>query len=412
MPSTPHHSDGLGRTEFVLLISAIMMLVAFAIDSMLPALPQIGRTLGVTSENDRPFVISAFLGGFTLALLFIGTLSDRYGRRNLLLYALAGFVVTSLACTLALTFPQLLFARFVQGMTAAGSQIIVRSIVRDRYSGRDMAQVMSLASMIFMAGPILAPTMGQLVLEVASWRWIFAALAVLGLAAWGWALGSIPETLPVERRVSITWLNIFASAQTVVTDRMSLGYSLAMALISSSLFGFLLSVQQIFEHQFRRPDFLPTGFAIMAAGMAAASLLNANIVQRYGMRRIGHAALFFFTIVAGLHMLIAVAGRETMVTFIMLQTVMMLGFALIAGNFGAMAMETMGDVAGMANSIQGTLSNIVGLIIGTWIGQAFNGTTVPLYTGYFMCGLLALVIVFVTEGGRFFTARHEPNKDR
>jgi MFS transporter, DHA1 family, multidrug resistance protein len=406
MLSAPPSSTGPGRIEFVLLISTIMMLVAFAIDSMLPALPQIGRALGVSSENDRPFVISAFLGGFTVVLLFVGTVSDRYGRRNLLLYALAGFVVTSLACTLALTFPQLLFARFLQGMTAAGSQIIVRSIVRDRYSGRDMAQVMSLASMIFMAGPILAPTMGQLVLEVASWRWIFAALALLGLAAWGWALGRIPETLPVERRVAITWPNVIASARTVVTDRMSVGYSAAMALMSSALFGFLLSVQQIFEHQFKRPEFLPTGFAIMAAGMAAASLLNASIVQRYGMRRIGHAALFLFTIVAGIHALIAVSGMETLVTFIALQTLMMFGFSLVAGNFGAMAMEHMGEVAGMANSLQGTLSNILGLVIGTVIGQAFNGTTVPLYTAYFICGLVALVAVYITEGGRFFTARN------
>jgi MFS transporter, DHA1 family, multidrug resistance protein len=411
MLSAPPSTTGPGRIEFVLLISAIMMLVAFAIDSMLPALPQIGRALGVSSENDRPFVISAFLGGFTVVLLFVGTLSDRYGRRNLLLYALAGFVVTSLACTLALTFPQLLFARFLQGMTAAGSQIIVRSIVRDRYSGRDMAQVMSLASMIFMAGPILAPTMGQLVLEVASWRWIFAALALLGLAAWGWALGRIPETLPVERRVPITWPNIIASARTVVTDRMSMGYSLAMALMSSALFGFLLSVQQIFEHQFQRPDLLPTGFAIMAAGMALASFINASIVQRYGMRLIGHAALFFFTLIAGIHALIAVSGLETLATFIALQTIMMLGFSLVAGNFGAMAMENMGEVAGMANSLQGTLSNILGLVIGTMIGQAFNGTTVPLYSGYLICSLVALFIVYVTESGRFFTARHKPHED-
>ena len=403
---TPQDATGPGRIEFVLLISAVMMIVAFAIDAMLPALPDIGRALGVTNTNDRPFVISAFLGGFSVSLLFVGVLSDRYGRRRLLQYCLFGFAVTSIACTLATSFEMLLIARFAQGIAAAGGQVIIRSVVRDRFAGRDMAQVMSLASMIFMAAPILAPSMGQLVLEFGPWRWIFAVLALIGIAVWAWVSYRLPETLPEERRTPIDRTSILRSARAVLTERMSLGYSLASALISSALFGFLLSVQQIFEHQFHRADFLPKGFAIMAAGMAVASLLNASIVQRYGMRRIGHAALIFFTVSAGLHLAVALSGHETLWSFIILQSLMMMGFALTAGNFGAMAMENMGDFAGMANSVQGTITNVIGLVIGSLIGQAFNGTTVPLYTGYFLCGLIALIIAFVTEGGRLFVARH------
>lgn len=395
-----------GRMEFVVLISTVMMLVAFGIDSMLPALPEIGHALGVENENDRPFVISAFLGGFSVSLLFVGTLSDRYGRRGLLLFSLVGFLLASLACTLAQTFPQLLAARLVQGMMAAGGQVIIRSVVRDRFEGRDMAQVMSLAAMIFMAAPILAPAMGQLVLEFGPWRWIFGVLALLGLIVWAWVFTRLPETLAIENRLPIACDTLIASAKHVISDRMSLGYSLAMAFVSCALFGFLLSVQQIFEITFKRPELLPTGFAIMASGMAVASLINAAIVKRFGMRLIGHAALFFFTAVAALHALIAYTGNESLVTFIVLQSVMMMGFSLMAGNFSAMAMENMGGVAGMANSLQGTLSNIVGLIAGVVIGQAFDGTTLPLYTGFFLCGVIALVIVYVTEHGRFFTARH------
>jgi MFS transporter, DHA1 family, multidrug resistance protein len=406
MPPHAPSWTGPGRTEFVLLISAVMMIVAFAIDSMLPALPDIGRSLHVARENDRPFVISAFLGGFSVTLLFVGVLSDRYGRRTLLLWFLFGFALTSLGCTLASSFPMLLAARFAQGIMAAGGQIIIRSIVRDRFEGRDMAQVMSLASMIFMAAPILAPSMGQIVLAFGSWRWIFAVLALIGVSVWTWVWLRMPETLAEERRTAIDLASITRSARAVLSDRMSLGYSLAMALISCALFGFLLSVQQIFEHEFHRADFLPIGFAIMAAGMAVASLINASIVKRYGMRLIGHAALIFFTIAAGMHLIVALTGHETLWTFIGLQALMMMGFALVVGNFGAMAMENMGDFAGMANSVQGTISNIIGLTIGTLIGQSFNGTTVPLYLGYFLCGVVALAIVFVTEDGRLFVARH------
>ena len=407
--SSPTRQDatGPGRIEFVLLISAVMMIVAFAIDAMLPALPDIGKALGITNENDRPIVISAFLAGFSISLLFVGVLSDRYGRRKLLIGAIFGYALASLACAVSTSFTLLLAARLVQGIMAAGAQVVVRSVVRDRFEGRDMAQVMSLASMIFMAAPILAPTMGQAVLAVASWRWIFGVLALIGFVVWGWVLIRLPETLAENRRIPIEPGPLLASARMVITNRMSLGYSLAMSFMSCALFGFLLSVQQIFEHSFHRLDFLPTGFAIMASGMAAASLLNAAIVKRYGMRRIGHAALFYFTGVAAIHLLVALTHHETLWSFVLLQMFMMMGFSLVAGNFSAMAMEAMGGVAGMANSLQGTLSNLIGLVFGTLIGQSFDGTTVPLYTGYTLCGAVALLIVFVTEGGRFFVARHE-----
>ncbi len=405
---TPETAAGPGQTEFVLLVSCVMMIVAFAIDSMLPALPAIGNALGVGNENDRQFVISAFLGGFGVAQLFVGTLSDRYGRRGLMLWALFGYGVTSLAASLAPSFTLLLLARAAQGVMAAGAQVIVRSVVRDRFSGRAMAQVMSLASTIFMAAPILAPSMGTLVLAFGPWRWIFGTLALIGFSVWLWVLARMPETLAPVDRSRIDTETILASAKQVITDRMSLGYSIASAMISCALFGFLLSVQQIFEHVLHDPTFLPAGFAIMAAGMAAASLLNAAIVKRFGMRLIGHIALIYFTVMAAIHLGVALSGHETLTSFIGLQMLMMMGFALCAGNFGAMAMENMGRVAGMASSLQGSLANLAGITIGTLIGQSFNGTTVPLYTGYFLCGLVALVAVFVTEGGRFFVARNAP----
>ena len=148
--------------------------------------------------------------------------------------------------------------------------------------------------------------------------------------------------------------------------------------------------------------------ALVLAGMAVASLTNAVIVKRFGMRLIGHLALIFFTVMAGVHLLVASSGYESMTSFVLLQTLMMMGFSFTAGNFGAMAMENMGPVAGMANSIQGSIGNILGIIAGTLIGQSFDGTTVPLYVGYFLAGLVALAVVFVTEGGRFFVARNAP----
>ncbi len=396
-----------GRTEFIVLISCAMMLVAFAIDSMLPALPAIGDSLGVSIENERQFVITAFMIGFGVGQLFIGFISDRYGRRGLMLWSLFGYAVTGLAAALAPSFEMLLAARAAQGIAAAGARVLVTSVVRDRFEGRTMAQVMSLASVIFMAAPILAPLMGQAVLAVGPWRWIFGVLAIIGGLVWLWVVLRLPETLDPANRREINPAELRKSAAIVVFDRQSLGYTLTNTLIVVGLQGFLLSVQQIFDDTFGRADLLPLGFGIMASGMAVASLGNAAIVQRFGMRLIGHSAIIFFTAIAGIHVLVAVSGHETLVTFIGLQTLMMLGFSFAVGNFGAMAMENMGPVAGTASSIQGSFSTLVGAVFGAVIGQSFDGTTVPLYTGIFVTGALSIFVIYLTEG-KLFTARHAP----
>jgi MFS transporter, DHA1 family, multidrug resistance protein len=397
---------GPGRIEFVLLISGVMMLVAFAIDSMLPALPFIAQSLGVSVENDRQFVITAFMIGFGAAQFFIGTFSDKYGRRGLMLWSLFGYALTSLAATLAPTFELLLAARAAQGMAAAGARVLVTSIVRDRFEGRAMAQVMSLASVIFMAAPILAPLMGQAVLAVAPWRWIFAVLAIIGALVWLWVLARLPETMDPANRHEINPEQLMASAKRVLGDRQSVGYTMANTLVTVGLMGFLVSVQQVFADTFKAPELLPLGFGIMASGMAVASLANAAIVKRLGMRLIGHSAIIFFTLIAGVHALVAISGHETLFTFIGLQTLMMLGFSFAVGNFGAMAMENMGDVAGMASSLQGSFSTLVGASLGSLIGLSFDGTTGPLYIGMFVSGALAVLAIFVTENGKFFVARH------
>lgn len=394
------------QREFVLMIASIMMIVAFAIDAMLPAFPAMGKTFGMNNPNEPQLVITALMIGFGSAQLFVGTLADRYGRRGIMLWSLFGYGVMSLAAALAPSFELLLAARVAQGAFAAGARVVVTSVVRDRYAGRQMAQVMSLANVIFMAAPILAPSMGQLVLEVAPWQWIFHVLALIGFALWIWVSFRLPESLDPTNALPISVDQIRLSWVKVFTDRQSNGYSFANACMTGALFGFLMSVQQIFAVVFKQPKALPLGFAIMAAGMAVASLINSGIVMRYGMRLVGHLGLVVFTLTAGVHMLITVAGYETLENFIALQMIMMMGFAFAAANFGAMAMEDMGDVAGTASSLQGSFSTIAGALFGTFIGQSFNGTTIPIYLGFFACGCLALLAVLITEHGQLFVARN------
>ena len=401
-------SPALSRVEFVILIASIMMSVAFAIDSMLPALPAIGRSLGVAAESRQALIITVFVVGFGLAQFFVGTLSDRFGRRGLMLASLIGYAGFGLAAAVAPSFPTLLAARLAQGAAAAGARVLATSVVRDKFSGREMAQVMSLASMIFMAAPILAPSMGTMVMWVAPWRWIFVVLAILGGALWLWVFLRLPETLKPENRLAITVEQIVASWRVVLADRQSVGYTIAMTGLSCTIMGFITSVQPIFADIFHHPEWLPGGFAVMASTMAVASLINSRIVMMWGMRRIGHASLIGFIAFAGVHAVIASTAHETLVSFITLQSAMMACFALTTANFGAMAMENMGKVAGTASSVQGSFSTVLGALGGYSIAKSFNGTTAPLYIGITVAGLIALVAVITAEGGRLFVARHAP----
>jgi len=394
-----------GRTEFVILVASIMMIVAFAIDSMLPALPRIIGDFHVTIANRQQFVITAFMIGFGVAQFFVGTLADRYGRRGIMLVSLLGYALFSVVAAMAPSFELLLVARVAQGVAAAGARVVLVSAVRDRFAGREMAQVMSLAATVFMAAPILAPAMGQLILMVAPWRWIFLVLGIIGVSLWLWVLLRLPESLKPADRQMINPDAVKASFGVVLADRQSNGYTLATTFMTCAIFGFLSSVQQIFDKTFGRPELLAGGFAIMASFMAVCSLINSQIVVRWGMRRIGHSALIGFTVIAAAHALLAVSGRDTLVSFIVLQSAMMGCFALTVGNFNAMAMENVGRVAGTASSLQGSFSTIFGALGGAAIGQMFDGTTAPLYIGIAGVGIAALIAVFLTEHGRFFVSR-------
>lgn len=406
MRSESNTKSGPGQREFVALVSVVMMMVAFAIDAMLVALPEMGRALQVANGNHMQLVIGVFMLGFGIATFFVGMLSDRFGRRGILLWSLFAYLLCSIVAATAVSFEQLLVARFFQGIFAAGGRVVINAIVRDYFSGRAMARVMSLATMIFMAAPVIAPLMGQAVMGVASWRWIFVVLASIGLFTWIWVWARLPESLPIDQRRALSPSAIAESVALVVRDRQSVGYAIANAALSCGLMGYLMSVPQIFDTIFVRLDLLPHVFALIAGLMAACSLINSRIVMRFGMRLIGHAGLTGFTLFAAVHAVVAGLGYESMVLFTVLQGLMMACFSFAGGNFGALAMEHMGKVAGMATSLQGSFSTILGAGCGALLGQMFNGTVVPLYTGIFAAGMIALVAVYVTERGELFVARN------
>jgi MFS transporter, DHA1 family, multidrug resistance protein len=395
----------MGFKEFVALIAALMALNALAIDSMLPALPAIGDALGITSENQRQWVVTSYLLGFGVAQIVYGTLADRFGRKLVLGVGVGIYVLASIAASFATSFEMLMVARVIQGLGSASTRVLVVTIVRDCYSGRQMARVMSLAFIVFLAVPIIAPTVGQVIILFAPWRWIFGVLTLFGAGVLAWMLMRMPETLHPEDRVPISFKGVTHAFAASLSSRVAIGYNLAMTMILGSLFGFINSAQQVFADVFRTPELFTTIFALIAVGMAASSYLNSKIVERYGTRLVSHTALFGFIAATSANAALSVLGLETIWTFSLLQGLTMFFFGLVVSNFGAMAMQPLGHVAGTASSVQGFISTTGGALIGFYIGQHFDGTIIPMTLGFSLLGFVALAMVLIAERGVLFRSR-------
>ncbi len=395
-----------GFREFVVLMAGLMALNALAIDAMLPALPAIGDALGVASENHRQLVISAYVLGFGAGQIFYGPLADRFGRKPVLVVTLLFYIAFAFASAAAKSFDFLLAARLAHGVAAAGTRVLVVSIIRDRYQGAAMARLMSLIYLVFLAMPVVAPAFGQLTLTIAPWPWIFLGLAIFAATMLVWSLIRLPETMHPEYRRPLSLGAMAAGGRETLTNRQSLGYTLAFALMLGALMGYINSVQQIVFDVFGRPELIAVTFAAIAGPMAVASWLNSRLVERVGARRIAHAGLCLFTLFSLLHLITAEIG-EDLILFVIMQGLIMASFSLASANFGALAMEPLGHVAGTASSVQGTITTIGGALIGVAIGQSFNGTVIPMVAGYTLLGAAALVILMVTERGRLF--RRDPS---
>lgn len=395
--------------EFVAVIASIMALNPMAMDIMLPALPHLGAAFEIADGNRLQTVLSVFLLGFGVAQFAIGPLSDRFGRRPILLGGMAVYCVASILAVVAPSFELLLVARLMQGLGTAATRVIAVSIVRDCYAGRRMASVVSLAMMVFIAVPVIAPSFGQAVMAITEWRGIFVVLTVYGVLALIWSAWRVPETLAPANRRSIALPDVLYAYRQTLTNRMTVGYAVAAGSLQGALFGFVFTSQQVFTEIYHLGSYFPLAFAAIALGVALAGFLNARFVNRLGMRAISHGALLSYVGVGLVMFVSAVAGMLPLWLFMALAATMMFSFGLMFSNFTALAMEPQGHIAGTASSLYGTLTTLLGIGIGSLIGQHYDGTLLPFATGLFLCTLAALAVVLVVEKGRLFTTRKAVN---
>lgn len=400
---------GKRKVEFVAIVAGLMALNAIAIDIMLPALSAIARDTGLTAEggdqNRQQLIIFAYVLGFGAPQLIWGPITDRFGRRAPLFIALIGYVLMAFLCVIAHSFWALLAARFLQGVFSSGARTVASAVVRDLFAGRAMASFMSLVMTVFMIVPIIAPAIGQMILYVAPWEGIFIVLAVWGGLMFAWTWFRLPESLPKEARQSLEIGSVMSAYMQVIRTRVSFGYMLASGLVFGSLFAFIASSEQVFRDVFDQGDTFAYWFAGIAAALALSNFANSRLVEKVGMRRISHIALFIFIISTLLLTIATLTWGENIAVFFPLFAIGFGCFGMMGSNFSALAMEPLGKIAGTASAAYGFASTMISSIIGLIIGAQFDGTTVPLSFGFVILGVASLVVILVTEKGRLFS-RH------
>lgn len=399
-------AGAMGNREFVVLMAFLQALQALAIDAMLPALGVMSNDLGVSDANKRQLVVGVFLISSGLASLFPGALADRYGRRPVLFACLGGYIAMNLAAALAPTFLMLLICRGLTGAFAAGFLVLTGAIIRDRFEGDRMARTQSLVSMVFMVIPMAAPSLGQGVLAIAGWRWIFGMMAGLGAMVAVWAWLRIPETLHPEFRQPIRLGAIATNMRTVFMTRSAFGYVVGMALVQGALFGYINSSEQLVAEHFGAGTHFPLIFGGMALCMAMASLTNSRIVERFGTRRVSHCALVAYIVLGVLQLWFASQPGETIWHFGPLMTLNLCVMGFIGANFQAIALQPFARVAGAAASVQAFMRMLIGSLLGALIGQAYDGSARPLAMALLSAGIGALILVLFSERGRMFRRLH------
>ncbi|MDZ4137013.1 MAG: MFS transporter, partial [Paracoccaceae bacterium] len=333
----------LGQPEFIAMIAMLFATIAFSIDAMLPALPQIVRELTPDAPNAAQLILTSFVLGMGLGTFVAGPLSDSFGRKRMIVFGAALYCAGAFAAYLAPTLETVLVARLVQGLGAAGPRIVSLALVRDLYKGREMARVVSFAMMIFTLVPAVAPLVGSGIIALAGWRSIFLAFMVFSIIPMVWMILRQPETLAVADRRALRAGPLWAALREVLSHRVVVTAIAVQTLIFGALFGTLSQVQQIFDVTFGRGASFPVWFALIALLAGSASLINAALVVRLGMRFLISVTLISQIVLSLAAALLTTFGILpevlTFAVFIcwMISVFFMAGLTL--GNLNALALE-------------------------------------------------------------------------
>ena len=391
----------LRQTELVMLLAALMSLMAFSIDSIMPALPEIAGDFIPDAPSRAQLAISSFVIGTGIGQIFLGPFSDSFGRRPTLLLGIGLFIAGAHSARVSTGLEPFLVARFVQGLGAASSRIVSQAVMRDLYSGREQARIGSIVFTFFVVIPALAPLIGQgIVALTGGWRGLFAAYSGLGTLVLAWFLLRQPETLAPDRRRPFGLGPVIAAAWEVLRTPVALRYLIVASLAFGQLMSYINSAQQVFADTLGAGTRFPVYFAAIALLSGVSGFINARVVMRLGMRPLARLAFASQAVIAGAFWLAwhfglidRLPAATTLALFVAWSVTLFFMNGMTFGNITALAMEPLGHVAGTASAVLGALSSVLAMVIAVPVGLAFDGTPRALLLGVALCSAAAFWLI-------------------
>ncbi|MCJ8299069.1 MAG: multidrug effflux MFS transporter [Pseudomonadales bacterium] len=389
----------MGTVEFISLFALITSLTALSIDAMLPAFPAIAESFSLSDSNDTQLIISALVFGMVFGELLFGPLSDTKGRKYAILLGMLIFCLGSIISMTAQSFEWMLVGRLIQGFGVSGPKIASRALIRDQYTGAAMARIMSFIMMFFILVPMLAPALGQLIITFASWRAIFVVFLVMTIIVGLWFTIRQAETLTVDRRIPFSLKAVSKASKSILLEPVVMAYAVTAGILFGALLLYIGMAQAIFQDVFQITDQFPLYFAILASGVGVSSFLNGKLVMKYGMYKLSISALIALAGFSSLLLLVGViySGHPPLLWFMLISFLCFCCIGILFGNLTAMAMETLGKIAGLGASIVASTSSLVAVVFSASCGRLYNQTTIPLAIGFICAALLGLLLVARAE---------------
>ncbi len=396
----------LGQFEFIALMASLMSVVALAIDALLPALELIGFSIGTVQASDNQLIIIMIFLGLGVGPLFFGPISDSLGRKPIVYMGFAIFIIASFICVFATSLEMMIAGRILQGIGLSAPRTISIAMVRDSYSGDYMARIMSFITVVFLLVPIVAPAMGKFVLDHYNWQVIFYIQLIFSLLVSFWFWKRQPETLPSENRIPFTRHIFLDGIKELLKYKSTLGFTLISGFITGSFIVYLSGSQQIFQQQYGLVDEFPYIFAGLAISVGAATFLNGTLVLKFGMEKLVTIALFSFFGIPLLYIILFYnASNPDIIVLLTFFAFQFFSIGFLFGNLRALAMQPVGHIAGIGAAITGFISTLMAVPISTYIGKFIEGTALPLFVGFLICGLFSIFILLFVKIHRKLTKK-------